>query len=95
MSVLSGIGIAAALPTLTAAAITSLPESRFGAAGGANATARQLGGVLGVAILIAIVGDATGAGALGEFHAGWACIAVTAGLAALAASRLPTSRRLA
>ncbi len=89
VSVLSGIGIAAALPTLTAAAITSLPESRFGAAGGANATARQLGGVLGVAILIAIVGDATGTAALGDFHAGWAAISVTAALAAVAASRLP------
>ncbi len=92
VSFLSGIGIAAALPTLTAAAITSLPERRFGAAAGANATARQLGGVLGVAILVAIVGDATGPGAVGDFHAGWAFIAVAAVLAAVAASRLALRR---
>ncbi len=91
VAVLGGIGIAAALPTLTAAAITSLPESRYGAAGGANATARQLGGVLGVAVLIAIVGDATGPGAVGEFHAGWAFIALAAVLAAVAAAKLPTA----
>ncbi len=92
VTILSGVGIAAALPTLTAAAITSLPESRYGAAGGANATARQLGGVLGVAVLIAILGDATGAGAVGTFHAGWAFIALAATLAALTASALAGRR---
>ena len=87
-TLLTGMGIAAALPTLTSAAVTRLPERQWGLASGANATARQLGGVLGIAILVAIVGDASGAGALGDFHAGWAFIALAAGLTAALSSAL-------
>ena len=87
-TLLTGAGIAAALPTLTSAAVTALPETRWGVASGANATARQLGGVLGIAILVAIVGDAAGREALGEFHAGWTFIALAAGLAAAVALAL-------
>jgi EmrB/QacA subfamily drug resistance transporter len=88
MTVLTGIGIACALPLLTSAAVTALRPERWGVGSGANATARQLGGVLGVAILVAIVGTPAPAEALARFHAGWAFVAVASGLTAAAACAL-------
>ena len=91
-TLLTGVGIACALPMLTSAALSGLPSSDLGVASGANATARQLGGVLGVAILVAILGHAGAGGAsVGAFHAGWAFISLaalaTAGLGLLVAPR--------
>jgi EmrB/QacA subfamily drug resistance transporter len=86
-TLLTGVGIACALPMLTSAAVSGLRTADLGVGSGANATARQLGGVLGIAILVAILHGAGHGSSLGAFHAGWAFIAVasacTAGLGLL------------
>ena len=54
-TVLTGIGIAFILPTLTSTALLAVPSSRLAAGAGINAMIRQLGAVLGVAVFVAIV----------------------------------------
>jgi len=55
-SVLTGVGNAMAFPILTGVAVSSLPYARFATGAAVNATARQVGAVLGVAIIVAILG---------------------------------------
>ncbi|HEV2812443.1 MAG TPA: MFS transporter [Solirubrobacteraceae bacterium] len=54
---LVGIGIGLAFPTLGAAAAADIPPERFGVAAAVTGAGRQLGAVLGTALLIAIVGE--------------------------------------
>ncbi len=54
---LTGIGIGLAFPTFGSAAVRDVPDERFATASAINAAFRQVGAVLGTAILVAIVGD--------------------------------------
>jgi EmrB/QacA subfamily drug resistance transporter len=54
---LTGIGIGLAFPTLGSAAVRDIPVDRFATASAVNAAFRQIGAVLGTALLVAIVGD--------------------------------------
>jgi MFS family permease len=54
---LTGIGIGLAFPTLGSAAVRDVPHDRFATASAVNAAFRQVGAVLGTAILVAIVGE--------------------------------------
>jgi NTE family protein len=56
-STLTGIGIGLAFPTLGSAAVRDVPDDRFATASAVNAAFRQVGAVLGTALLVAIVGD--------------------------------------
>jgi EmrB/QacA subfamily drug resistance transporter len=58
-TILGGVGVAMTFPVLSAAAVAGLPMDRFGIGGAVNQTARQLGAVLGVALLVAILGTPT------------------------------------
>lgn len=51
---LSGIGIAMVMPTVSAQAVGSVPPSSVGVASGTNSTLRELGGVVGVALVSAV-----------------------------------------
>ena len=66
-----GIGAGATLPTLGAAAVATAPGGRFATATALNSVARQLGAVLGVALLVAIVGTPAPTDLAGAFDAGW------------------------
>ena len=54
---LTGIGIGLAFPTLGSAAVRDIADDRFATASAVNAAFRQVGAVLGTAILVAIVGE--------------------------------------
>ncbi len=54
---MTGIGIGLAFPTLGSAAVRDVADDRFATASAVNAAFRQVGAVLGTAILVAIVGD--------------------------------------
>ena len=89
-SVLTGVGNALAFPTLTGAAVMGLPFDRYATGSALNATARQLGAVVGVAAVVAILGSATVAPSLAELHSGWlftGLAGVAASVAALALAR--------
>ena len=69
--VLSGIGVGATLPLLGSAALAAVPGGRYATASAVVSSARQLGGVLGIALLVVILGDPTPATAVAAFHDGW------------------------
>ena len=69
--VILGIGAGLTFPTLSGAAVGSVPGPRFAVATSLNSVARQLGAALGVAILIAILGKPTAIEALHAFEHGW------------------------
>lgn len=54
-SLITGLGVALTFPVLSAAAVAGLPSTTFAAGGALNQTARQIGAVLGVAMLVAIL----------------------------------------
>ena len=71
-ALLVGVGVALSFPVLSAAAVAGLPQERFGTGGAINQTARQIGAVLGVALLIAIVGTPSSVDqALHRFRIAW------------------------
>lgn len=90
-ALLTGSGIALILPTLTSAAMLSVPSSKLAAGAGINSMIRQIGAVLGVALFIAIVGSPTPRNALEAFHHGWALAAIASAIAALATATLLTT----
>jgi EmrB/QacA subfamily drug resistance transporter len=71
-SLFVGLGVALTFPVLSAAAVSGLPADRFGIGGAINQTARQLGAVLGVALLVAILGTPISqADVLDRFRHAW------------------------
>jgi EmrB/QacA subfamily drug resistance transporter len=79
---LGGLGIGLALPTLGSAAAVRLPAAHFAVGSAVNATARQLGAVLGVSMLVAILGTPAPGQAMAAFDRTWTAI----GLVSLAAA---------
>jgi len=71
-----GLGIGLTFPVLSAAAVSSLQRERFAVGSAVNQTARQIGGALGVALLVVLLGEPTSAGAaLANFHHLWLFVA--------------------
>jgi EmrB/QacA subfamily drug resistance transporter len=66
-----GVGAGLTFPTLSGAAVGSVPGPRFAVASSLNSVSRQLGAALGVAVLIAIIGTPTPRQALHAFEHGW------------------------
>jgi EmrB/QacA subfamily drug resistance transporter len=90
-ALLTGIGIGLAFPTLGAAAVRDVPVDRFATASAVNAAFRQVGAVLGTAILVSIVGEpASLSAALSASDAAFlfaALAAIASGAAALGLRR--------
>ncbi len=55
--ILTGIGVGLVIPTVTAAATVVLPPERFATGTAVVSMGRQLGAAIGVAILVALLGD--------------------------------------
>jgi EmrB/QacA subfamily drug resistance transporter len=87
--VMAGVGIALAFPVLASASVSELVPSRFGTGSAINAAARQIGAVLGVAIIVAIVGTPSPGAAPGAFDDGWTVMAIVTLAAAVTALFLP------
>jgi EmrB/QacA subfamily drug resistance transporter len=81
----AGVGIGLGLPTLIGATASGLPAGRFATGMALATTARQLGAVLGVALLVAVIGTPAPGDALAAFDAGFALCAIAVTLAAGAA----------
>ncbi|MEO7068951.1 MAG: MFS transporter [Nostocoides sp.] len=69
--VLSGLGAGICLPLLGSAALAALPGGGFGTASAVVSSARQIGGVLGISVLVVVVGAPTPANAVAVFRDGW------------------------
>jgi hypothetical protein len=89
--IVGGAGIGLGLPTLIGATATGLPAGRFATGMALATTARQLGAVLGVALLVAVVGTPAAGDALAAYDAGFAlcvgALVVSAGAAMLLGPR--------
>ena len=68
---LGGLGVGLTLPSLPTAATAPLPPSRFATGTAVFAMSRQIGSAIGVAIFIAIIGDATGPALLDAMRNAW------------------------
>jgi hypothetical protein len=90
---LTGTGVGLALPSLVSAAVSAVPPERFATGSGIVTMARQVGIVLGVAILVTVLGHPSGTGALVVFQRATVVLAVTAFAAGLVALLLVPAAR--
>lgn len=85
-----GLGIGLTFPVLSAAAVSSLPAHRYAVGSAVNQTARQVGGAIGIAVLVMLLGTPHGpADAVGRFHHVWIYCAITAALSGLIGTLIP------
>ena len=77
-SVMAGLAIGFAFSALGAAGAQALPPAQFGAGAAVGATARQIGAVIGVAMLVAVLGEPVPGELLGSFHRAWGATALAA-----------------
>ncbi|HUA73375.1 MAG TPA: MFS transporter [Solirubrobacteraceae bacterium] len=75
---IGGAGVGLMIPTLTGAGASSLPPERFATGAAVLTMGRQIGAALGVALLVAVLGDGA---SVADFHT-TALITVAGGLAA-------------
>jgi EmrB/QacA subfamily drug resistance transporter len=87
--ILGGIGVGFVLPSLPSAATAPLPPDRFATGTAVFAMSRQIGAAIGVAILVAILGDATGPALLSPLQTGWAFMLGTGVASSALALALP------
>jgi EmrB/QacA subfamily drug resistance transporter len=81
---LTGTGVGLTLPTLVSAAVSAVPPNRFATGSGIVTMARQVGIVLGVALLVTVLGShAAGPGALPAFQRATVVLAAAAASAGL------------
>lgn len=92
---LTGVGVGLILPTLISAAVTALPAASFSTGSAVVTMARQIGTVIGTALLVAALGGAT-AGDLGSltdaYDLGWIITDTAVVLARLACLAIPRPR---
>ena len=90
---LGGAGVAFTFPVLAGAAVSGLPPERTATGSAVFNMSRQLGGVIGVAVVVAILG-LTGAPSLADFRASWTFMAAIVVASGVVAAFLPRTRRL-
>ena len=89
-TLLVGLGVGFTFPVLSAAAVSSLPPARFAVGSAVNQTARQIGGALGIAVLVALIGSQRQlTDPLDGFHQLWAFAAATALTSGIIGSFIP------
>jgi EmrB/QacA subfamily drug resistance transporter len=89
-----GLGIGLTFPVLSAAAVASLPAHRYAVGSAVNQTARQVGGAIGVAVLVMILGTpGSVADSVTRFHHLWAYAAAAAVLSGLVGALIPRPAR--
>lgn len=94
-SILAGWGVGFGFATLGTLAATSVPPARFAVGSAVLSTARQLGGAVGVASLIAILGTPDPEHILQVFDRSWTFLSVTAFAAGLVTLLLGSEKRAA
>jgi EmrB/QacA subfamily drug resistance transporter len=97
--IVAGCGVSMAIPSAQSSAVGAVAAAAVGKAAGTNSMMRQLGGVFGTAIAVAVFAEAGSYASPQAFSDGFAAaIAVAAGLAlagAVAATAMPRRQRSA
>lgn len=80
-SLIVGLGIGLTFPVLSAAAVSSLPAHRYAVGSAVSQTARQVGGAIGVAVAVMLLGTPTSvAERVTHAHHAWTYAAIAAAL---------------
>jgi len=90
-TLLTGTGVGLSFAAWGSAAVAELPPSRFATGSAISATSRQIGAVLGIAVLVAVIGTPRPEDAVSTFHTAWVLMAIpsaAAGMLALALGRV-------
>src|SRR4051794_35143111 len=94
--ILGGVGVSMAIPAAQNSVVGSAAADAIGKVAGANSMMRELGGVFGIAVTVAVFGGAGGYASAASFIAGFSpAIGVSAGLSlagAIAGLALPGRR---
>jgi EmrB/QacA subfamily drug resistance transporter len=80
---IAGAGIGLSMPAFTAVAIGAVGPARFSTASGISAMFRQVGGALGVAAFVALVGSPVRAEAIHAYRNGWTFMITAAAVGGL------------
>jgi EmrB/QacA subfamily drug resistance transporter len=75
-TLLTGTGVGLSFAAWGSAAVAELPPSRFATGSALFACARQIGAVLGIAALVAVLGTPAPGAAIGAAHDAWALMAI-------------------
>jgi EmrB/QacA subfamily drug resistance transporter len=92
VQIVSGAAFGMAFAALATATVMDLPPNRLATGTALSSCARQIGAVLGIAVLVAVLGTPAPAEALARFDEAWALMAAALALSALVATRLPRGR---
>jgi MFS family permease len=96
--IVAGVGVSMAIPAAQNAVVGAAGSDAIGKAAGANSMMRELGGVFGIAVAVAVFGGAGGYASAASFIAGFGpAIGVVAGLSftgAIVGLALPGRREL-
>jgi MFS family permease len=94
--IVAGVGVSMAIPAAQNSVVGAAGADAIGKAAGANSMMRELGGVFGIAVAVAVFGGAGGYASAASFIAGFSpAIAIAAGLSlagAIAGLALPGRR---
>jgi EmrB/QacA subfamily drug resistance transporter len=82
---ITGVGVGLVLPSLASAASSSLPPARFATGSAVFTMTRQVGFVLGVSILVAVLGTPSRSDPVTAFDHGWVFMIVSCALGVVAA----------
>src|SRR5262245_60117091 len=97
--IVSGVGVSMAIPAAQNSVVGSIGDDAIGKAAGANSMMRELGGVFGIAVAVAVFGGAGGYASASQFVDGFTpAILVAAGLSlvgAIVGLALPRRRETA
>ena len=91
-AVVLALGIGIAFPLVSNIAVSQAPDGRYAGATALNSSIRQVGAVLGVAILAAIVGHPARSGVHAAFHRAWLFATICFGAVAVGALALRHAR---
>lgn len=69
--ILSGLGVGATLPLLGSAALAAVPGGRYATASAVVSAARQVGGVLGIAVIVVLIGELAPATIVDSLRNSW------------------------
>jgi hypothetical protein len=84
--IVAGVGVSMAIPAAQNSVVGSIGDDAIGKAAGANSMMRELGGVFGIAVAVAVFGAAGGYATAAQFVDGFTpAILVAAGLSLLGA----------
>ena len=82
---MAGVGVSMSFPAAQNSVVSAVPPEAIGKASGVNSTMRELGGVFGIALSVAVFAGAGSYASPAEFTDGFsAAMGVSAGLSLLA-----------